>query len=74
MNGYRLRIAGVAQRTTNADVLPGYQQARVKEEVGERRVQFVDEVLLAAVQIDVGDLAQGQAGIGRQLGADVKVE
>jgi hypothetical protein len=39
MNGYRLRVAGIAQRTTNADVLSGNQQAGVKEEVGERRVQ-----------------------------------
>src|ERR1700691_3063858 len=74
MSSYGLRIGCASQRTTNADVLSWNQHAAVKEEVSERRVQFVDEIHLAAVEIDVRYLAQCQAGIRRQLGADVQVE
>src|SRR5580700_4977342 len=74
MSSYGLRIGGARQRTTNADVLPSNQHAAVKEEVSERRVESVDEIHLAAVEIDVGYLAQCQPGIRRQLSADVQVE
>ena len=74
MSGYGLRIAGAAQGTTNTDVLPGNQQAGVKEEVGKRRLHLVDEIILAVGQVDVGDLAQCQARIRMQLGTHINAK
>ena len=57
MSSDHLRIHGAARRATDTDVLPCNQETRVKEEGSERGVHLVDEILLAAVEIDVGDLA-----------------